>query len=217
MGRLLLIDALSAAALCGLWFFCLARYNRRQGTNALRWVEAACRGQGQIVAAHWIGPCQLRAHLRFASHWFENVWVTVRLLPRPTPLQWMVCAWRKEKDTLTFESDLDSAPSFHLETFRHRWHTQERMSARAASRNWAISRPVPVVLTTRAEWGQELTPVVNTLMTSPGHSLLSVRFRPESPHLAVTVTLDSLSDGRTAASFLGLLRELAAGASTHRQ
>jgi len=44
-----------------------------------------------------------------------------------------------------------------------------------------------------------------------------VRFRPESPHLAVTVTLDSLSDGRTAASFLGLLRELAAGASTHRQ
>jgi hypothetical protein len=47
--------------------------------------------------------------------------------------------------------------------------------------------------------------------------LLSVRFRPESPHLAATIDLEALSDQQAAAGFLGMLRDLAAGASTHRQ
>ena len=80
-----------------------------------------------------------------------------------------------------------------------------------------ITRPGPVVLTTCTEWRQELPPIVNTLMTSRGHSLLSVRLRPESPHLAATIDLDDLSNEEAAASFLGVLRDLAAGASTPHQ
>jgi hypothetical protein len=59
--------------------------------------------------------------------------------------------------------------------------------------------------------------VVNSLMTSRGHNLLTVRFRPESPHLAATIPLEALSDEQAAAGFLSVLRELAAGASTHQQ
>jgi hypothetical protein len=54
-------------------------------------------------------------------------------------------------------------------------------------------------------------------MTSRGHNLLSVRFRSESPHISATVPLEALSDEQAAAGFFTVLRELAAGASTHRQ
>jgi hypothetical protein len=48
-------------------------------------------------------------------------------------------------------------------------------------------------------------------------NLLTVRFRPDSPHLAATIPLEALSDEQAAASFLNVLQELAAGASTHRK
>jgi hypothetical protein len=124
-------------------------------------------------------------------------------------------AYRKQRETLTFEADLDCAPTQRLEIFRHRWLTHKQSDT--SSRNWTVTRPGPVVLTTRSEWTHELTPVVNTLMTSRAHSLLAVRFRPDSPHLAATISLDSLSDEEAAAGFVGMLRELAAGASTSHQ
>src|SRR5581483_5657912 len=126
--------------------------------------------------------------------WFENARITIKLLPRPIPIQWVVCLWRRQKETLTFEADLDYSPTFQLE----------------------ISRPGPVVLTTRTEWTHELTPVVNTLMTSRGHSLITVRFRPDSPNLAATIPLDALADEEATAAFLNVLRDLAAGASASK-
>lgn len=216
MGRLLLIDVVGAACLVGLWYLFFARYNRHKGALALRWVEAACSKRGRVVEARWVGACRLQAHVSFATHWFENARITVRLLPRPLPIHWLLSMFRKEKETVTFEADLDDAPNFHLEVFRHRWLTQ-KSSTLGKSRDWTITRPGPVVLTTRTEWTHELTPVVNTLMTSRGHSLITVRFRPDSPHLAATLPLEALSDEQTAAGFLGVLRDLAAGASTSRQ
>jgi hypothetical protein len=217
--RLLLIDVLSAAVVVGLWYFLFARYNQRRGKFALRLVETACSGKGRIVESRWLGACNMQVHLSFAAHWFENARLTIRLLPRPVPVQWLLSLWRKQKETVTFEADLDDIPSFHLEIFRHRWLTHNGKKNRlfGTAQNWEISRPGPVVLTTRSEWTHELTPVVNTLMASRGHDLITVRFRPESPHLVATIPLDSLSDEQTAASFLSVVRELAAGASTSRQ
>jgi hypothetical protein len=211
--RLVLIDALTTAVLLSLWYLYFARYNRRRGVMALR---RACAGQCRIVEAHWFGACRLQARLHFAAQWFEDVRVTVRLLPRPLPLQWLSSLWSKSKETLTFEADLDYAPSFHLEVFRHRWLTNRQIRVAAGSRDWGVCRPGPVVLTTRTDWTQELTPVVNSLINSRGYDLLSVRFGAESPHLVATVALEALSDEHAAAGFLGVMRELAAGASTHR-
>jgi hypothetical protein len=216
VGRLFLIDAVSFAVLLAVWYFLFLRYNHKKAAIALRWVESACSGRARIVETRWRGGSRLQAQLRFAAHWFENARVTVRLRPRPIPFQWLFSIYRKQRETLTFEADLDCAPTLRLEVFRHRWLTHKQSEA-TADRNWTLSRPGPVVLTTRSEWTQELTPVVNTLMTSRGHSLLAVRFRPESPHLAATIPLDSLSDEQAAAGFVGMLRELAAGASTSHQ
>jgi hypothetical protein len=217
VARLFLIDVAGAVALAGLWYFCFTRYNHRRGTRALHWLEAACAGRGRVLDAHWLGTSGLQAHLRFAAHWFENPRVTIRLLPRPQPVKWLLSAWHKQRETLTFEADLDGAPGMRLEVLRHRWVSHSDKKLVRESRDWTIVRPGPVVLTTSSEWRQEVPPIVNTLMTSRGHNLLSVRFGPESPHLAATIDLEALSDEHAAAGFLGVLRELAAGASTHRK
>ncbi|MGB7585509.1 MAG: hypothetical protein WBM11_11735 [Terriglobales bacterium] len=216
MGRLFLICVGLAGGLVGLWYFCLAAYNRRRGILALRKVEAACSHRARVVDAHWMGASHLQAHLRFAVHWFENAQVTIRLLPRPLPVQWFLSRWNKERETVTFEADLDNAPGVQMEVFRHHWLSDGDRQMIRSSRNWTVTRSRPVVLTTSNHWRQELPPIVTTLMTSRGHSLLQVRLRPESPHLAATIDLDALS-GEDAAGFLAVLRELAVGASRSRQ
>jgi hypothetical protein len=54
-------------------------------------------------------------------------------------------------------------------------------------------------------------------MTARQQDVLQVRFRPESPQFSATISLDALCDQKTASGFLTTLRELAAGASAHRQ
>ncbi len=216
MVRLIAIDAVCASTIVVLWYLLFTRYNRRKGTLVLRWVEAACATRGRIVDMKWLSTSRLQVHLSFAAHWFENARVTIKLLPRPIPIQWILCLWRRQRETVTFEADLDDTPTFHLEISRHRWLTQKPKEVTNPARNWTISRPGPVVLTTRTEWTHELTPVVNTLMTSRGHNLLTVRFRPDSPHLAATIPLEALSDEQTTAAFLSVLKDLAAGSSASR-
>ena len=135
MGRMVLIDALSAIVLLGVWFFYFARYNRRKGATALHWVEAACSNKGRMLDARWLGVSQLHARFGFSAHWFDNARVTIRLRPRPIPFKWFVSIWHKQKETLTFEADLDGAPAFHLDVFHHRWLSQRhgQLSSRPAS------------------------------------------------------------------------------------
>jgi hypothetical protein len=216
VGTIFLIAAATAAVLVALWYFSFVRYNHRRGIRALHWVESACARHGRIVEAHWAGAWRLHAHVHFAANWAENARVTIRLLPRPLPIQWFLSRWHRQKETITFEADLDCAQAIRLEVMRHRWRTQPNQKLGGKARQWTINRPGPVVLTTSTEWRQELPPIVNTLMTSRGHSLISVRLRPESPHLAATIDLEDVSNEAAAASFLGVLRDLA-GASTSRQ
>lgn len=217
VGRLLLIDAVVAVGLSGLWYFCFANLNRRRAVEALRWVENACSREGRIVKAQWLSPSRLQAQVSFAGHWFDQARITVHLFPRPLPFKWLYCVFRKQKETLTFEADLGYAPGCVLEVFRHRWMTGKQVPLDEESRDWSMVRPGPVVFTTSSQWTQELPPVVRTFMTSRGHTLLSVRLRSQSPHLAVTFPLEALSDQESAAGFMKVLRDLAAGASASRQ
>jgi hypothetical protein len=133
------------------------------------------------------------------------------------PMLWLLSSWHKQRETVTFEADLDNAPGVHLDVFRHHWLSDGDRQMIKSSRNWTVTRAQPVVLTTSNQWRKELPPIVNTLMTSRGHNLLKVRLRPESPHIAATMDLDALSGEEAATGFLSVLRELAAGASRTRQ
>jgi hypothetical protein len=217
--RLLAIDAVGAVAALAAWYFLFAAYNRRRGTEALRWVQSACAGKGRILDSRWVNSSRLHARLQFPSRSFENANVTMRFRPRAMPVHWMLSWYHKQKETLTFEADLGGSPSFHLEVVRHRWcaHSRGVKARRRDEREWGIYEPGPVILTTRTHWKQDSTSELNTLMTVRQQDVLQVRFRPESPQFSATIALDALDDPRTASGFLTTLRELAAGASAHRQ
>ena len=219
VGRLLVIDVVGAVAALGAWYFLFAAYNRRKGTEALRWVQSACAGKGRILDSRWLNSSRLHARLQFPSRSFENANVTMKFRPRALPVHWLLSYWHKQKETLTFEADLGGSPSFHLEVMRHRWcaHSRGVTSRGRDEREWDVYEPGPVILTTRTHWKEDSTPELNTLMTVRQQDVLQVRFRPESPQFSATIALDALYDPRTAAGFLTTLRELAAGASAHRQ
>jgi hypothetical protein len=219
VGRLLLIDVVGAVAILGLWYLVFATYNRRKGATALRWVQSACSGKGSILEFRWLSNSRLYARLHFPSRWFDNAQVTMRFRPRALPIHWLISCCGKQKETLTFEADLDGSPAFRLEVLRHRWcaHSRGLTARRRGEREWDVFQPGPIILTTRTHWKQDPTPELNALMTVRQQDVLQVQFRPESPQFSATVSLDTLSDPHLAAGFLTTLRELAAGASAHRK
>jgi hypothetical protein len=216
VGRLLLIDVAGAIVSIGIWYLAFARYNRRKGAAALRWLQIACRGRGKIVESRWSGSSRLHARFQFPSRWFDNARLTLNLRPRPLPVQWFLSIWRNQKETLTFEADLDCPPAFHLDVMNHRWSGQSTHTKRAGKRTWEVSRPGPIVLTTRADWTQELSPVVNALIASREQNFLKVHFRPDSPNFSATIDLAALNQPEAATGFFSVLRELAAGASARQ-
>ena len=219
MGRLLLIDVASSVAVLGLWYLVFSTYNRKKGAAALRWVQTACAGKGRIVESHWVGSSRLQARLHFPSRWFENARVTVKFRPRALPVHWLLSCWHQQKETLTFEADLGGSPSFHLEVVRYQWsdHNRRTTSRKRDEREWDIYQPGPIILTTRTHWKQDPTAELNALMSARHQDLLQVSFRPESPQFSATVHLEALADPKAAAGFVSALREIAAGASAHRQ
>ena len=219
MGRLVVIDVVCAFVVLVAWYLFFTAYNRRRGAEALRWIQEACKDKGRIVDFRWLNSSRLYASLQFASRSFENARVTMKFRPRPLPVNWILSRVNKQKETLTFEADLSGSPNFRLDVIRHRWcaHSRGVVSHKKKQRQWDIYEPGLIVLTTRTHWQEDSTPELNTLMTVRQQDLLQVRFRPESPQFSATIALDAMDDPHAAAGFLTTLRELAAGASAHRQ
>jgi hypothetical protein len=133
-------------------------------------------------------------------------------------VQWALSRWRQQQETLTFEANMGFPPGFHLDVIRHRWsgHSGAKDTGTknsSGTRAWTISRPGPVILTTKEDWPVELSPVVNALASWRDKDFVGVRFNTTSPHFTATVALENLSDRRSAAALLGLFRELAASSS----
>lgn len=213
MGRFLLIDVAVTVAACFLWYGWFVRYNRKRAGEVVRWVEGACLGKGRIADLSWQhSSSHLKATLNLSSRWFEDARLTIRLLPRPLPVQWALCRWREEPETLTFEADMGFPPGFHLDVIRHRWSGHSGAKT-TGTRAWTITRPGPVILTTKEDWPVELTPVVNALAGWRDKDFVGVRFNSKSPHFTATVALENLSDQKAASALLGLFRELAASSS----
>jgi hypothetical protein len=224
MARFILIDAIVALALALFWYAWFVHYNRRRAGNVLHWVQAACLGKGRVENLRWqASSSRLKATLHLSSRWFEGARLTIRLLPRPLPVQWALSRWRRQQETLTFEADMGFPPGFHLDVIRHRWSGRSGAKGSGSRKSglkeststsaWTITRPGPVVLTTKEDWPVELSPVVNALASWRDKDFVGVRFNPTSPHFTATVALENLSDQKAASALLGLFRELAASSS----
>jgi hypothetical protein len=212
------IDALAAGAVLAIWYLWFAHYNRKRASEVLRWIHAASTGHGQLGRVHWSSPSRFHVGVWLSSYSFQHAWITVELLPRELPLNWLVSWSRHKQETATFDADLDCAPNFNLEVHNHRWLGPPKTKISASSRDqWNLLRPGPFVLTTRTDWHKDLTNMMHALVASRDSDFLKVCFRRKSPHFSATVPLQSLApNSQSAAALFDVLRELATGASASR-
>ncbi|MFB3813739.1 MAG: hypothetical protein ACE14L_06465 [Terriglobales bacterium] len=215
--RILVVDVLAGALLVVIWYCCFVRYNRRRGLQVLRWIEHAFRGHAQVAGLHWFSPSRFSVQMRLAPSLFHHASAIVQLIPRELPVSWLAARIRKQQETLTFQADLDGAPSFNLEVHNHRWYGRTRRRLPTKSRSWMLEQAGPFVLTTRHDWQRDITTMRRALIASRECDCQTVCFRRTSPHFSVTVPLQAIAPlSETQSEIFDVLRELAAGASAAR-
>jgi hypothetical protein len=215
--RLIAIDVLAGVLLAVAWYFWFAHYNRRKAVEVLHWVERAFGGHGEVASVHWATASRFRVQMRLVPTVFHHASLLVQFFPRELPFSWLVSRTRRQRETLTFEADLDGPPSFNLEVHNHRWYGRTRRRLPAKSQNWTLEQAGPFVLTTRNDWQREITTMMSALVASRECDCSTVCFRRSSPHFSVTVPLETISpESQTQSEIFDVLRELAAGASTAR-
>ncbi len=182
-------------ALCALalWHVAFSQYNRRQALRVLRWIESSLAGQGHVAGLSWISSSQFHVPLRLKSQVFQRPSVRVQLVPRTTPFFWLRHRWRKERESMIFEADLDNAPAFDLQVFNHRWCGRTRRNLNPDPKGWIFECPGPFLVSSRAEWGKEVTGMMNAVLTTRDREFYNVKFRSTSPHFTATVPLESIA------------------------
>jgi hypothetical protein len=213
--RILGIELVIVALLVVAWYLAFVQLNRRRATRVIRWIERTFAGHAAVVGNQWLASSRFRVRLRMPTGVFRDPSVLVQMCPRELPARWMMWRFRKRPETLTFEADLDYAPSFSLEVHNHRWFGRTRRRFPSHQQNWTTESIGPVVLTTRNDWQREITTMMNTLVASHDCDCLAVSIRRSSPHFSATVPLEAISPGSQAQGELfDIFRELAQGASS---
>jgi hypothetical protein len=215
MVAFVLIDVAAGAVLVLAWYLWFRRQNRRKCLEVLQSIKTTFAGHAQIVAVRWAGASKFSVRLRVLSSLFRHASVLVELYPRELPLNWLWARFRKRRETLTFEADLECPPAFNLQVFHHRWCGRTRHFPRKHIRV-AVEHCTPFVLTTRNDWQREITTMMAGLVASRDCDFLSVHFRRTSPHFSAAVPLDSFSAEEADAEMFEVLRELASCASASR-
>jgi uncharacterized paraquat-inducible protein A len=210
------IEVAVGVALVLLWYAWFRRQNRRKSIQVLQRIKTVFAGHAQIIGVRWTGASRFSIRLRVLSALFRHASVLVDLHPRELPLNWLWARFRKRKETLTFEADLECPPAFNLEVHNHRWCGRTRSFPKDHGRV-AVEHCGPFVLTTRNDWQREITTMMTALVASRDCDFLTVSFRRSSPHFSATVPLDSLSpESQCEAEIFDVLRELASCGSASR-
>jgi hypothetical protein len=215
--RGVVVGILASCLLAVAWYLFFLRYNRRRALEVLHWIGRVFGGHGRVAKVCWESASRFQVQMELAASVFRQPSLLVELFPRQQPLAWLIRRFRHRAETLTFQADLDSAPSFDLEVQNHRWYGRTRRRLPAKSQGWILQQVGPFVLTTRNEWQREITTMLNALVASRECDCSNVSFRRSSPHFSVTVPLNTIApESQAQSEIFDVLRELAAGASTAR-
>jgi hypothetical protein len=207
------LDIVAGALLVGAWYWWFARRNRQRAAQLVRWIQGVFAPRGEVSAVQWMTPSRFHVCLRLAPTPFRKAAVTVHLLPREMPIQWLVSRLRDEQETVLFQADLDYPPSFNLEVHNHRWCGRSRRLP-PEPHGWTLEHTPPFILTTRNDWQRDITQMMNGLVASRECDCMTVCFRRTSPHFSATVPLRAISPKSASGSdIFHVLRELASGAS----
>jgi hypothetical protein len=214
MFALFALSLLAGAALFSLWYlYCVGRA-RQRAIRVLGWIEGMLMGHGHVAGLEWCAPSRFQVPIRLRSNIFREPSLTVQMSPREFPLRWVLARLRKEQETLTFEANLDFAPSFNLDLQNYRLYARTRKDLEPEGRSWHYEQTTPFILTTRSDWRKEITDVIASLLSSADRKFLNVSFRRATPHFTAILPLEAITPGNPDRSqMFDALRELAAGSS----
>jgi hypothetical protein len=178
--------------LFGGWYVCSLHYHRRKTRRALSWIEAAMAGHGRVIGMNRATASSFKANLQLTSGVFHRAWVLVDLIPCQTPVVWLYSRLTHRSDQLTFEADLDWAPSFSLEVHNFHWSARSRRNI-ALTDEWNMDHAGPFIISTRMEWQKEITAAMSSLAGKANHDFQSIRFSRRSPHFSVSMPLQTIA------------------------
>ncbi len=208
------LDLLIAALVVGLWYLIAVQLNRRRSMTILYWIDDAIQGMARISGLEWLSASQFLVRLRFSENHFKGAVLKIKLQPWELPLRWIANRIESKPETLTFEADLATPPSFSMQVFEQRW-AKVRQTTIEELQRYSFERLGPFVLTTKAEWQQNVINMMETVSCSDHCEFISVSFNPETPNFAATMPLDCMKPGsQYRATIFETMRELAQGAST---
>jgi len=213
MFALFALSLLAGAALFSLWYLFCVRRARSRAIRVLGWIEGMLTGHGHVAGLEWQAASRFQVPIRLRSNIFREPSLTVQMSPREFPFRWLLARFRKEQETLTFEADLDFAPTFNLDLQNYRLYARTRKDLDPEEQGWHYEQTTPFILTTRADWRKEITDVIASLI-SADRKFLNVRFRRTSPHFTAILPLEAVTPANPDRSqMFDALRELAAGSS----
>jgi len=201
-----LISAASSAGFVLAWYALFARYNQKRAVLVVDRIRLAWRGR--VLSRRWSGTSRLHVGMRLPSNLFGSAHITVRLLPRALPVQWLLRHWDAQVETVTIEADLDRPPSFSLKVHNHRWSGRLTRRVPRTELPWTIHRSGPMILTTCDDWEAEHNPALSAILVARQSEFTDVVLRPQSPHLTVTAPVDALENDSTARQMFESLQEL---------
>lgn len=208
------ISLIAVAALCAAWYCFSLRGKHRKAREVMRWIQSTLAGRGQVIGISWTGAAKFRAPLRLTCGVFQKAWVLVEMRSQQTPVQWLFNKFRKPRELVTFQADLDFPPTFSLHIHNFRWVARSSRRTPTNHAGWQFECLQPLIISTRPEQQKEIACTMASLTRSDSNEFLNVNFQRSSPHFSATVPLQSLApDSPARTCILIAMRELAGSAS----
>ena len=204
MWGMLLFDAALAVLLMVGWYFAWREVNRLRAEKILLWVRRAVAGRAAVSRACWRGASHFDVELRFNAA-FRESWLSVDLMPREMPIQWLMAWLRKQTEQVTFRAEMEHRATTNLIVANQRWGGRTSKTAALPEACYSLGS---LVITTREDWQSE-TAIIERILAARSNEPIQVEFRRRSPHLVVTAPLSSLTPQEEDSGLFGLLQELA--------
>lgn len=216
MWGLLIRVACLAALLVGSWYIWFRYANRRRALQILSWVDHAFSGHAIISETRWHSASRFEVQLQLSPSVFRRVSLAIRLEPREMPFKWLLSRLRREKETVTFEAELDCRPAITLFVQNHRWSGRTLRTRPASWETWHFQSLSPVVICTQENWTKDVGTVLETLLAARSREFLHLGFRKEAPHFVACAPLQSLRPQAHGSALFDVLRELASSSLSSR-
>ena len=204
MWGMLLFDAAVALVVVAGWYLAWREVNRLRAERLMHHVREAVAGRALVSAPFWHKASRFDVELRFTSV-FRESWLSVELIPREMPIQWLFAVVRKQKEQVTFRAELDQRPTSGLIISRHKCCGYTSRKALSSEDCYNLGS---LVVTTREDWQGE-TAIVESILAARSRELTHVEFRKRAPHLLITAPLTSLTEDDDDSGLFGLLQEFA--------